>query len=84
MTPSELFRYADNFARRHEAAGHGTVNPTLRQVASRFRVTYDEIECTCEDYCGEGYLGIAVAVGITGSGYADLTPRGIQCVEAYP
>jgi len=59
------------------------VNPTLRQVAKRFRVTYDDIETACSDYLGEGYLGIAVAVGISGHGYANLTPRGSQQVEAY-
>ena len=83
MTPDQLFTYADRFARRHEADGRGTIYPTMRQVAKRFRVAYDEIEDACQIYQGEGYLGLVVAIGIQGHGYADITPRGEQQVEAY-
>ena len=83
MTPEQLFTYADRFASRAENAGKGTQYPTLRQTAKRFKVTYDEIEQVADDYQGDGYLGIACAVGISGVGSAAIEPRGEHLVEAY-
>lgn len=83
MKPEELFKYADRFARRHENAGRGTVCPTMRQAAKRFRCTYDDIEDACNDGFEHGYLGIATGFGISGYGHADITPRGNWLIEAY-
>ncbi len=84
MTPQELFDYADRFATKHEAKGKGTVYPTLRQAAKRFRCTYDDIQDAVDGWqADEGYLGIAVATGISGAGYANIIPRGAQLIEAY-
>ena len=82
LTPKALFTYADRFATRHEKAGRGTVYPTLRQAARRFRTTVAEVEEAVDSGDVGGYLGIAVAIGIPGVGYADL-PRGEWMVEAY-
>lgn len=56
--------------------------PTLRQVAQRFGLTYNEIEDLVECYDGDGYLGIFVAIQV-GSGVGCIEPRGSQQVEAY-
>ena len=88
MKPAELFRYADRFASRHEAKGKGTVFPTFRQIAKRFRVRYDEIEDAvadgqCSDECGS-YFGVSIGVQIQGVGYAEHGTRGEYQVEAEP
>lgn len=88
LTATALWLWARAYAKRHEDAGRGTQYPTLREATRRFRCTLDDIENTVgDDVEVEGhedyYLGIAVAVGISGSGYADLEPRGEQLVEAY-
>lgn len=85
MTPEELFGYADRFARRSEEAEKGTKYPTFRQVAKRFKVTYDEIETVIDDYQGDGYLGMAVGmqVGGMGGGTYRFESRGQYLVEAY-
>jgi hypothetical protein len=45
----------------------------------------DDIENVIGDDIGDEdrYLGIAVAVGISGVGMADIEPRGEQLIEAY-
>lgn len=83
ICPNALFRYADKFAKRNEAAGKGTVYPTLRQAASRFRCRLDDIENACESYIGEGYLGVACGIGIQGVGAALIEHRSNWLVEAY-
>lgn len=82
MTLDELFAYAVNFCQDAEAAGKGTMLPTFRQVARRFKVTYDQIEQACEDWQGDAYM--APAIGIrSGSGFATFATRGEHLVEAY-
>lgn len=44
MKAEDLYGYADRFATRHENAGQGTVYPTLRQCARRFRTMEDRIQ----------------------------------------
>lgn len=82
MTPDELFTFAFKFCKDAEDADQGTKYPTFRQVAGRFKVTYDQIEQACEDWQGDAYM--APAVGIrSGSGYATFATRGEHLVEAY-
>ena len=76
MNAQELFKYADRFARRNENAGRGTICPTVRHAAKRFRCTYDEIEDACNEGVEDGYLGLATGFGIPGYGHADIEPRG--------
>ena len=88
MTSQELFKYADSFARRSEVAGYGTKYPTFRQVANRFKVTYDQIEDAvadgqCRDGCGQ-YFGVSIGIAISGVGYAEHDTRGEYEVEAEP
>lgn len=84
LTPRSLFEWADRYARRREARGDGTVYPTLRQAARRFRARLDEIEAAADEGVSDEdvYLGVAVAVGIQGVGCADLK-RSERLVEAY-
>lgn len=82
VSAERVFRYADRFARRAEAAGRGTQYPTMRQAANALRCTYAELEAAVAEYQGVGYLGIAVAIGLPGFGYAELA-RGEQQIEAY-
>ena len=83
IDPQKLFSYSDRFAARHETKGEGTVYPTVRQAAKRFRCSYDDIQDAVDSFDGEGYLGIAVAIGIPGSGYDKITPDGDRPIEAY-
>lgn len=80
MKAEDLYGYADRFATRHENAGEGTVYPTLRQCARRFRVTVAEVESVANEGIANGYLG--VCIGLLGSGYAEF-PRSEWTVEAY-
>ena len=83
MTPEELFRYADRFARRNECAGKGTKYPTVRQAAKRFRTTQASVTDAVEGaYIENAYFALAVAVGISGVGHAALE-GGDQLIEAY-
>lgn len=82
MTPDELFAYAVKFCHDSEVAEQGTKYPTFRQVASRFKVTYDKIEQACDEWQGDGYM--APAVGFrSGNGVASFATRGEHQVEAY-
>lgn len=84
MTPQELFNYVNRYALRNERNGNGTVYPTFRQAAKRFHCTYDDIQDAVDGYqSDEGYLGVAIAIGIPGHGYASITPRGNHLIEAY-
>lgn len=80
----DLWRWARAYAKKREDAGRGTQYPTMRGATKRFRCSMDDIENIMGDDIGEEdrYLGLAVAVGIQGVGYADL-PRGEQLIEAY-
>lgn len=82
MTPEELYAYANKFARRAEDAGEGTRYPTMRQATKQFKVRLSDIEDACQDYCGRGYLGLAVGFR-TGSGYGVYAVKGDCLVEAY-
>ncbi len=87
LNPEDLFRYADRYARRAEAAGKGTQYPTFRMAAKRFRVPMDEIEQACADYQGDGYMQPATGYGVGGNvgmrGAARIATRGEWLVEAY-
>jgi len=80
MTPEALHQYARRFAKRHEAAGKGTVWPTLQQCAKRFRTTVSKVEEMVEE--SENNLDLLVGIGIPGVGSADL-PHSHWQVEAY-
>jgi hypothetical protein len=83
-TAQQVFDYADRFARRRERAGKGTQYPTLRDAARRFRCRIGDIEDAVESSDFEdGYLGIAVALGIPGVGSRGFDCRGDCLVEAY-
>jgi hypothetical protein len=81
----DLWRWARAYAKKHEDTGRGTQYPTMREATKRFRCTLDDIENVMGDDLGEEdrYLGIAVAVGIPGVGYANIETRGDQLIEAY-
>ena len=79
MTPSELHAYALRFAEFSETSGKGTRWPTLAQCAKHFRVTSVEVEDMADSEEG---LGLIVALGIPGRGYAKL-PKNRWLVEAY-
>jgi hypothetical protein len=82
MTPQQIFNYANNYARRAEANGEGTQYPTVRQTAKRFKTTQQAVIDTCEDWQGDGYLGVAVGLRI-GSGTYEIESQGDYEVEAY-
>ena len=83
LTPEKLFDYADKYARKHEDTGKGTQFPTMRKAAKRFRCKLSDIEDAVNDYYGDGYMGIVVAVGMSGVGYAEIDIKGDQYIEAY-
>ena len=80
MTPEALHKYAERFATRHEQAGKGTVWPTLRQCARRFRTTVAKVEDMTE--CGRN-LDLLVGVAIPMGGAACDLPHSQWMVEAY-
>jgi hypothetical protein len=82
LTAAALFTWADQYARAAEAADRGTVYPTMREATKQFRTTQDAIEETVGDYCGDGYLGIAVGFK-NGNGHATYKHRGDYRIEAY-
>lgn len=82
MTPDELFTYAVKFCQDAESAGQGAKYPTFRQVASKFKVTYDQIEQACEDWQGDAYMTPAVGFR-SGGGCAFFATRGEYQIEAY-
>jgi hypothetical protein len=82
-TAEQLYTYAARFAERAERAGRGTQWPTLAAAAHRFGCSIGDIEDAAEGYGGDGYMGIAVGVGIAGSGYAEHKHRGECQIEAY-
>ena len=68
VSPSELFSYASEYATTPAAKAIGAQYPTFRDVAKRFKVTYDQIEQTCEDWDHrQGYMQPAIG-GQCGSG----------------
>ncbi|HQR98174.1 MULTISPECIES: hypothetical protein [unclassified Polaromonas] len=77
----KLFNYAEKFTRRHELAGSGSVYPTVRQAARRFKCTQQAIEDATYDGVDFGYLGI-VAGFRAGGGHATYED-GDRQVEAY-
>lgn len=82
MTPDELFTYAVQFCHDAETAGQGSKYPTFRQVATKFNVTFDQIEQACDNWQGDAYM--APAVGLrSGDGVTTFTARGEHLVEAY-
>lgn len=81
LTPETLFAFANEYARAAEAAGQGTQYPTIRAAARKFRVTQQDIEDTCGDYIGKGYMGI-VAGARTGAGVYSYK-GGDRQIEAY-
>lgn len=83
ITPKQLFDYATEYAANAEKAGRGTVYPTFREVARRFRVNHDEIAQACEDWDqSHGYMQPAVGMR-SGAGVAAFEHRGDCLVEAY-
>lgn len=82
MSPTELFDYADKIARAAETRNQGTNYPTVRQAAKHFRVTQVAIEDACDDFQGEGYLGLIVGIQ-TNDGLGTYASRGDCQVEAY-
>lgn len=83
VNPDDLFNYACRYARRQESKGRGTVYPTFRQAANRFRVTFDELEVACEDFdSSKGYMKPQVGIGSNG-GCGVFEHRGEYRVEAY-
>lgn len=82
LTQEQLFKYADDYARERENEGKGTQYPTFKQVAKRFKVSYDHIEALCESYDGGGYMGAIVGFGSNG-GYAAIEKKDDYQVEAY-
>ena len=88
LTAQQLFNYANKFARRSESKGNGTQYPTFRQVAKRFKVSYDQIEDAIADGqgrsgCGD-YFGAGIGIQIPGVGYLVYSARGEYIVEAEP
>lgn len=83
VKPEAIFKYADKYARRHEAAGNGTRYPTVRQAARRFKVPQSVIRGTVEGAYIEGtYFALATALGIPGVGAYELAEADHQ-IEAY-
>ena len=83
VSPSELFSYASEYATTPAAKAIGAQYPTFRDVAKRFKVTYDQIEQTCEDWDHrQGYMQPAIG-GQCGSGIFTYSSRGEHLVEAY-
>lgn len=83
ITPQALFDFATGYAAEAEGEGRGSVYPTFREVAKRFKATHDEIEQTCEDWDqSHGYMQPAVGVR-SGAGVATFQHRGDYSVEAY-
>lgn len=76
ITPTNLEVYVSRFYARHEKY------PTFRQVAKRFRCTYDEIEGAIYDYVGKSYMGMAVGCQVGTAIYVCPT-RGLYEVECY-
>lgn len=66
LTPEELWRYADSVFCACEKY------PTLKQCAKAFGCSMADIEQAIDDYQGERYLGLVVAIGIQGAGAAEL------------
>lgn len=62
LTATALFDYANAFARASERAGRGTEYPTVRMAARHFEVTKPAVLSSIEDYCGSGYMGLAIGI----------------------
>ncbi len=82
LTPEELFNWANEYARKSEAAGGGTRYPTLRMATRRYGVSQARIEELLDEGTDLGYLGLAVGVRTT-SGVGTIEPRDECLVEAY-
>lgn len=76
LTPDELWSYANAVYCAKEKY------PTLKQCARAFNCSVADIEQAIDDYQGERYLGLVVAIGIQGAGVAELA-RSEREVEAY-
>ena len=79
-----IAKWADAFTSRHERSGRGTVCPTVRQAARRFRVKQREI-LECVDGVGDlpvgfDYFGIAVGMRV-GSGIGEFDCEGDYLIE---
>jgi hypothetical protein len=82
ITPESLFKYVEGYTRRALKTDKREVFPTFREVAKRFRCKYDDIEATVEDYCGDGYMGVAIGIQVNGA-IGLYESRGQYYVEAY-
>lgn len=79
----KLAIYADAFATRHERRDKGTIYPTVRQAAKRFKCRQQDV-LDCIDGCvPEGFEYFDIAVGMrTGSGVGDFDNEGDYLIEA--
>lgn len=81
FSTNALFAYADGYARAQERAGNGTEYPTVRAAALHFKVSQEAIRSAADDYCGAGYMG--VAVGARYGNRIGLYANSAHRVEAY-
>lgn len=83
ITPEALFKYSTRFCKRSEKKGLGSIYPTFKQAAARFKCTYDDIEQACSDWdADKGYMQPAVGLQCP-NGFAGYNHRGEYLVEAY-
>lgn len=86
VNPQALFDYAVAYRRRAESNGRGSQFPTIRQAARRFSMKQGDVLSLAEagdDISGCDYFGVAVGVGIAGSGWAEHDRIGDYVIEAW-
>ena len=66
-----LVEYADRYATRAEQSGKGTQYPTIRRLATRFKMRSSQVIELIEDFdCWEtafDYVGLVVGIRVGGS-----------------
>lgn len=82
VTPSDLFEYANTYARNAEAEGRGTKYPTVREAARHFHVSQSSIREVCDDWQGDGYMQLATAIRV-GAAVGAIDIPGDHLIEAY-
>lgn len=90
MDERAIFEYARAYADRAEQSGRGTMFPTVRRVARRFRRRQQEVvdllECVdASSIPGCDYIGLATGFGVAGAGMgiASYESIGEYVIEAY-
>ena len=82
MTAAGLYRWANRYRHRNEAAGQGTQYPTVRQAMRRFRVTQQQVLDVVADKHGLA-MGLVAADALPGRSDTPIADRHDDAIKTW-